>query len=461
MRPGLCGWIVCLLASTALAQTPPVPPMPLASAPVPAPQPVLAGPAGMMPPSIPDAGSPGILRSSLPTQEASADPFLIWANCNFLLWQFKQAPAPPPLVTTGPVGAASPAVLGQPGTQILYGDSTIDYGHFSGGRWDLGAWCTLCQSIGFELSGLALEKRSRTYFEMSDAAGSPILARPFINAQQDAETAVYAAFPDRFGGVVNVSSSSRLWGLELTALSNQVLKTVESQRRSSPWGDFRLDVLGGFRYLDLNESLNVFQGSIVLPDGVANFAGQTVGPSNLIAIQDSFGTHNYFLGAQVGTRMEFTRDRLILRMLAKVAVGSTHQSMRINGNSTLAPVGISTANPGMVVIAGPPATVPGGLLATATNIGHYERNRVSVVPEVSAQIGYQLDPSLRVFVGYTFLYWSDVIRPGNQVDRTVNLTQVPIHPSYGPLVGPIRPTAPFQSGDFWAQGINFGFELRY
>jgi hypothetical protein len=68
---------------------------------------------------------------------------------------------------------------------------------------------------------------------------------------------------------------------------------------------------------------------------------------------------------------------------------------------------------------------------------------------------------VRVFTGYNCMYWSRVVRPGNQIDTTVNLTQVPIHPSFGPLVGPAQPTVPLTQTDFWAQGIQFGLELRY
>jgi hypothetical protein len=64
-------------------------------------------------------------------------------------------------------------------------------------------------------------------------------------------------------------------------------------------------------------------------------------------------------------------------------------------------------------------------------------------------------------VGYTFLYWSQVVRPGNQIDTTVNTTQVPTHPEFGPLTGPAQPMVPFRTTDFWAQGISLGVEVTF
>src|SRR5947208_17125615 len=54
----------------------------------------------------------------------------------------------------------------------------------------------------------------------------------------------------------------------------------------------------------------------------------------------------------------------------------------------------------------------GGLLALPTNIGHVRENHFAVVPDVSAKIGYQVAPSIRIHAGYSFLYWTNVIRPG-------------------------------------------------
>ena len=49
------------------------------------------------------------------------------------------------------------------------------------------------------------------------------------------------------------------------------------------------------------------------------------------------------------------------------------------------------------------------------------------------------------------------MRPGEQIDRTVNTNQLP--PAVGG--GPARPMFQNNATDFWAQGVNFGVEFKY
>jgi hypothetical protein len=107
-------------------------------------------------------------------------------------------------------------------------------------------------------------------------------------------------------------------------------------------------------------------------------------------------------------------------------------------------------------------TAVGGLLALPTNIGHFSRDRFSVVPEIGVNLGYQLTDHLRAYVGYNFLYWTNVVRPGAQIDRVLDVTLIPNFPVPGAVpTGQNRPMVPFKENDFWAQGINFGLEFRW
>jgi hypothetical protein len=85
------------------------------------------------------------------------------------------------------------------------------------------------------------------------------------------------------------------------------------------------------------------------------------------------------------------------------------------------------------------------------------------VPQLGLQAGWQPLDWIRLFVGYDFLYLSDVARPGDQVDRVINPTQGPAFTNNpnSVLTGPARPTFPGRSTDFWAHGLSFGVELRY
>jgi hypothetical protein len=60
------------------------------------------------------------------------------------------------------------------------------------------------------------------------------------------------------------------------------------------------------------------------------------------------------------------------------------------------------------------------------------------------------------------MYWSQVVRPGSQIDRNINLSQsVILGNTNGILTGPASPMPLFNRTDFWAQGLSVGFELRF
>ena len=100
-------------------------------------------------------------------------------------------------------------------------------------------------------------------------------------------------------------------------------------------------------------------------------------------------------------------------------------------------------------------------------MGSHDRNRFAVVPEVGLKVGYRLTSWASVFAGYTFLYASNVLRPGGQIDRNVNATQAmafQIPQSPPPtlaLVGPAQPAVRLRESSFWAQGLDAGVSFLY
>lgn len=103
------------------------------------------------------------------------------------------------------------------------------------------------------------------------------------------------------------------------------------------------------------------------------------------------------------------------------------------------------------------AIAPGGLLAQPTNIGSFSQNRFALIPQVNVKLGYQVLPGLRITVGYNFTYVTRVLRPGDQVDTTVNGTQI----AGGTLVGPVCPQVLFNDTGIWLQGVTAGFDLTF
>ena len=117
-------------------------------------------------------------------------PSMIWGGGEYLMWWHKPRGVPP-LVTTSPIGTPDTAagVVGQAGTQFLFGNDEVPNDQASGFRATAGAWLNRYQSFGFGSRYYELDGQGDSFSLAS--TGNPILARPFfnvdpgINAQDD------------------------------------------------------------------------------------------------------------------------------------------------------------------------------------------------------------------------------------------------------------------------------------
>ena len=100
----------------------------------------------------------------------------------------------------------------------------------------------------------------------------------------------------------------------------------------------------------------------------------------------------------------------------------------------------------------------GGILANSANIGRYQTSRFALMPELGVTAGYWITPNVRLSLGYSALYWTDVLRAGNQIDRRVNPIYVPLDMTYTPGAAVVRQPPPMLRNDFWAEGLLFGVE---
>lgn len=348
-----------------------------------------------------------------------------WVSAEFLLWWIKDGNTPP-LATTGT--PASGGILGQPGTTTLFGGS-LDYGARPGARFTFGTWLDCERTKAIELSYFFLNGGPEGFG--ANSAGDVVLSRPFINVINGQPFVEIVAFPGLAAGGIGIFSNSALQGADLNLFCNLCCRPACSPCSHS----FRLDLLGGPRWLDLQEDLAIAE---LVTDDQATFA-----------IVDAFETRNSFYGAQLGARAEWQRGRWFANLLGKVALGTTHQEVRISGTTVITVPGAA------------PSVQTGGLLALPTNIGSYSRNTFTVVPEIGMNVGCQLTNRVRAFAGYNFLYWSNVVRPGDQIDLGINPTQLPSAAGPGTLVGPARPAFTFQETDFWAHGLNAGLEFSW
>jgi hypothetical protein len=361
----------------------------------------------------PDGPAPEVFLEDWPDQ---SNPGGFRFSGEYLLWWFKNGSVPP-LVTAGGDG-----VLGSPGTRVLLDDLDFDDDVRHGGRFSLGYQFAANPCIGVEAGFFFVANRqSAVRFSASD---DPILVRPFFSITTGAPGAFLVNSPGEAAGTIIVESSTSLWGAD----ANLTAARIASDR-------FHLTALAGFRFLKLEDELKI-------SDPFLTF-GNTVG------LQDEFRTDNCFYGGQVGLESGLRFGRLAVDFRSRLALGLMHQVAEINGyTNVLSPTGTTTI-------------FQGGLLALRSNIGRRSQDELAFIPEVGLNLGWQWTPWLKLTAGYSFLWISTLARAGEQIDPVVNESQFPIRAGGAPLVGPARPAFNFVETDFWAQGLNFGLELRY
>jgi hypothetical protein len=356
----------------------------------------------------------------------------------YLLWWSKSTSLPP-LVTTSPADTPQDqaGVLGQD-TTILFGGAT-NPGSQAGARFTLSFSSDPCQESALEATYLFLGEKG-VNFSQTSANGDPILARPFFNVDTSLQDAVQIAFPDvAINSQLSASLTNEFQSFELLGREALVRE-----------GWRRIDVLYGYRYSRFAERLGISHTFTSGPDNLQ------VPEGTLVQGSDVFAAGNEFNGLELGISGQAQYYRWSLEGLAKIALGGTRSQATINGSTTITVPGEDAV------------TTPGALLAQPTNIGTYSQTNFTAIPEVGLTAGLQLTPRLKATVGYSLIYWSRVVRPGDLIDAgrvagspdvlvNVNPTQF----SGGDLVGVPAPQARFITTDFWTQGLSFGLDCRF
>ncbi len=139
---------------------------------------------------------------------------------------------------------------------------------------------------------------------------------------------------------------------------------------------------------------------------------------------DFYNGDNQFYGGQIGLQSCLQCNRLFFTFSSKVAVGDSHVAVINRGtSSTTAGVGVLTS-------------------------GYNRRSddTVAYVPEGSFEVGYMICPRVSLLVGWNFLYWSQVARPGEQVTNFIN---VPVT------------SGQIDTRGVWVQGATLSLGFRY
>jgi hypothetical protein len=394
-------------------ETLPAAPRPVAETAPPGPPP-LAPTAAPPPPLFADAGLDGFATR-------------YWIGVDYLMWWTK-GDRVPALVTSGSPNDPIPGALGEPGTQVLFGG---DYNSRmrSGVRVRGGYWFTPDQTFGIDGTFFFLGGQSAGFGDSSN--GDPVLARPFFNVNTNHQDAFLVSYPGLQAGGIVGALSTRLWGADLD-LRGMLFRGAS----------YQVNLLGGFRFLDLHDSMSLKENDTYYPLTYSS-------PYTWTTTMDHVWTSNQFYGGQLGADVMWSRGRFFVDVLTKVAMGVSVEHTNINGwtayNNSLGQSGFFGA----------------GQLALPSNVGSYGQSHFAVVPEAGINLGYALTRHIRLTFGYTLLYWSNVFRAGDQIDRGMNPSELASLVGHGNLYGPARPNFTFHSTDFWAQGLNLGLQFRY
>ena len=355
-------------------------------------------------------------------------------GAEYLLW-FSRAQVAPTLFTT-----SSPqfnGIQGQGDTRTLFGNQVIGNTHQSGGRFTA-SYLFPNRNWGIDGSVFFLGNSNGSY--SLNSSTDSLIARPFVNINTGQNFSQLTAFPGLSTGSARIDFDTNIWGTEVNA------------RRAllcCPTPCSRLDLLVGFKNLNVSESLNITESFARTPNSPTS-----IGVPNAISgtVEDRFRTENHFYGVNVGMQGEIQRGRWYLNGKAAVALGQIQQQVTIAGAQTiLTDVGISRSTGGLLALPG-------------ANIGSYSQSKFGVLPEAGLTLGVNLTPHLRVGVGYNIMYINSIVRPSGQIDTGLDVTRIPNFPlDPSPNRSSIvRPSAlPLRDTDFFVQGLSFQLQWTW
>jgi hypothetical protein len=393
-----------------------------------------------------------------------------WFDGEYLLWFAKGQPVRFPLLTTSAPNQSG--ILGFPSTIELVPGETINYGAISGFRLSAGFFGDADRRFGALVTGFYTERQGINFLYATSAppgfnsVGIPLLARPFIDTNGASSSLVVT---NRLFGVGSalVSTDTQTWGVEASGIWNLFRSCPDVACPQS------LDLIAGYKFLHHSENLSVesfttLNRAIIEPIFVPGpfgvpiqvgvriipipvpVGGVFVGAPATVQVVDRITTNNKFHGGTFGFRHEIRSGMWSLTSTAKLGVGNMRQTLNMYGLTSFADPRTATAGASY-----------GGLFANASNFGFYDNDEFVIIPEMTFNLGVNLTKSLTFFVGYNFMWISQVARPANQISPVVDSATVPFHPNFGALGG-IRGTSNlFVQDEFWLQGVNFGLSFQY
>lgn len=345
---------------------------------------------------------------------------VLWVNLDFLLW-WRDRREFPALVTTTPNDGIVP------GATVLFG-GPIDEQARPGGRLEVGFWLDPCQRTA--IGGRYLAVADATLSPEWASSDMAFIARPFTDVSTNPATPT--AFP-----VANAAANPPTTG-RIGVTSGSEVQASDAffywVLQRSPCTSFGFQA--GYQCARITEDLLI---DSFTQSGVGN-AVQS------IAVTDWFDADNEFHGGHFALRGNYRCNRFGVEMLARFAFGNMRQTVTIAGST------ISTDATGAT------SERDSGLLAQAsTNGGRHVDDDFSFMNEAGIKLAFYPVEQLKLSIGYSLLYWSSVVRPGDHIDTSVDgrlLTALP-------PADATRPGFAFNPSDYIVQGLNFGAEFRF
>jgi hypothetical protein len=203
----------------------------------------------------------------------------------------------------------------------------------------------------------------------------------------------------------------------------------------------RISPLIGYRFLQFSDHLAIDSNEQAI--GVVG-----VVPGTQILTSDRFTALNVFHGVEIGLHSEFFGEHWSVELLTKLAVGNLNRSIGIAGTTHVTVPGTTT-----------PVTSNGGMLALSSNSGVQHPEDWVVIPEVGLTFAWKINSNIRIRLGYSLLYWTDVARSVDQVSLNLNPNLFPPVKSTGTT--PASPAIELHKSDMLIQNVSAGFEIRF
>jgi hypothetical protein len=382
------------------------------------------------------------LKSTFLTESGTPRPGVVTANAEYLIWFLAGPRDSMPLASTGLLGSPGNVVLGSLGDADRDSKRPAAGGRFTVGYWQLqdNPWVAGgLRDLGVEAVFFFVAQRSAG-FNVGSASN---LGRPFFNLNDQTESRFLVAGPGLATGSVAARAEAEVWGAETNLWKNVYC--------NYPGTTGSLNVMAGFHFLDYHARLNIGSVSVFNRD-LTNFPDFLPFAGSTLQVFDAFSTHNRFYGGQIGVNGKWWPEEWILLELGlKLGIGATSEELSISGFQVQT-MSNSTRT-----------TTPAGLLALPSNIGNFHRDVFAQVPELDAKIAVPVFHHVTLSTGFTALYWSKLLRPALQIDRELDITQIPNFPAAASAQGTglAKPGVPFKQSDLVLLGISLGLEVNW